>query len=373
MQFSREAYIELMTFGRIERQMFVELFGPIVGLEQEWQEQGAGQDELDLTAFDWDYVATVNCGGNTGLRGGLEPKIIKKTADYIIRRDELGRTTKLVTSSATIPLPMDFPVKNIDDWQELKHLYLFHEDRIDWSAVDHAKQQQSDGALVVAYIPGAFDTARELMGAEHACLCYFEQPELMFDILNTLKDTSLKVLERVTDKLSIDQLSVHEDLAGHSGPMIGPAQIQEFVQPYFLAVWELLWSRGTKIFDMDTDGNVDSVLTPFIECGLNSMHPFEPAAGMDVVKIRRQYGSRLAMRGGIDKHVLRKSKAEIREELEYKMQPLMREGGIAFGLDHRIPNGTPLENYRYYVDSGREMLGLPPRDADTKGWRRMAF
>ncbi len=71
--------------------------------------------------------------------------------------------------------------------------------------------------------------------------------------------------------------------------------------------------------------------------------------------------------------MLRGTKADIRRELEYKLQPTMREGGTVFGLDHRIPNGTPLEHYRYYVDLGREILGLPPRDGRSKGWRRMAF
>jgi hypothetical protein len=59
-------------------------------------------------------------------------------------------------------------------------------------------------------------------------------------------------------------------------------------------------------------------------------------------------------------------------ELEYKLQPLMRDGG-GFGLDHRIPNGTPLESYRYYVKRGRGILGLPPLDGKHSGWQRMAF
>jgi hypothetical protein len=46
-------------------------------------------------------------------------------------------------------------------------------------------------------------------------------------------------------------------------------------------------------------------------------------------------------------------------------------GGTVFGLDHRIPNGVLLDNYRYYVNLGREMLGKPPISA--KGWERMAF
>ena len=124
---------------------------------------------------------------------------------------------------------------------------------------------------------------------------------------------------------------------------------------------------------MDSDGNVNPILDILIECGLNSMHPFEPASGMDIVQVRKKYGKQLVIRGGIDKHVLRKDKEAIRRELEYKMQPMMQEGGIVFGLDHRIPNGTPLENYKYYVETGREILGLQARDGDARGWGRMAF
>jgi uroporphyrinogen-III decarboxylase len=99
----------------------------------------------------------------------------------------------------------------------------------------------------------------------------------------------------------------------------------------------------------------------------------EPAAGMDAVAVRRQYGRKLAMLGGIDKHVLRSDRAAIRRELEYKLQSMLRDGGCAFGLDHQIPNGTPLANYRYYVDTGREILGLPPRDPKRRGWERMGM
>ena len=41
MKWTREEYIELMTFGNVDRPMFVELFGPLVGLPEEWRAQGA--------------------------------------------------------------------------------------------------------------------------------------------------------------------------------------------------------------------------------------------------------------------------------------------------------------------------------------------
>jgi len=373
MQFHREQYIDIMTFGAAPRQMFVELFGPLVGLEQEWRAQGASQAELDMVAFDWDYVPVVTCGGSTGVFRGNPVRTLEETPEYVIQRDELGRTVKMCKGTATIPLPLDFPVTDFESWLQVRPLFEFHEDRIDWDQVELARRSRSEGALVVASIPGGFDIVRELMGEENACLSYYLQPELMHDILNTIAATVVGVLERVTDVLRVDQLSAHEDLAGKSGPLIGPKQLREFVAPYYRRVWDLMSSRGTRIFDVDSDGNVDALLAAFIECGVNSFHPMEPAAGMDIVAVRQEYGQQLAMRGGIDKFVLRQDGETIRRELEYKMQPLMQAGGTVFGLDHRIPNGTPLVGYRGYVEIGREILGLPPLDGTRSGWGRMAF
>jgi uroporphyrinogen-III decarboxylase len=373
MRYSREEYIELMGFGGSHRPMFVELFGPMVGLEQEWRAQGAEEEEISLTAFDWDYVPVVPCGGTTGIFGGPETVTLEETAETLIQRDALGRRVKLFKNVATIPLPLDFPVRDMESWLRVKPLFAYRPERVDRTALRRAKQEQAEGSLVVASIPGGFDIPRELMGDELACTGFYEQPELLHDIIGTLKETCLRVLEQVTDELVIDQLSVHEDLAGKSGPLIGPKQFEEFIRHYFGAVWELVSSRGTRIFDMDSDGDVRPLLDHFLAAGLNSMHPMEPAAGMDIVEVRKKYGSRLAIRGGIDKHVLREGKEAIRAELEYKIPPLLKSGGVALGLDHRIPNGTSIENYRYYVDAGREILGLPPRSPVRTGWQRMAF
>lgn len=374
MKWNRQQYVELMTFAQAPRPMFCELFGPLVGLEAEWRDQGASEEEIALTAFDWDYVPAQRLPVNLGLLEPAPQRIIEETDAHLIKTDGLGRTMKLCKASATIPLPLDYPVKTMDDWQAIKWQFQWREDRLDLDAVAAAAAEQQNGAMLVAGIPGGYDLPRQLLGEENSCLAYYEQPELVADILDTARQCCLQAYRRVIDAGVVpDQLSVHEDLAGKSGPMLGPRQIEQFVRPYFSEVWALLGEAGTKIFGMDSDGNVNAVIPAFLDCGLTAMHPMEPAAGMDIVELRKTYGRKLAMKGGIDKHVLRASKDDIRKELEYKLQPLMQEGGMVFGLDHRIPNGTPLEHYRYYVDLGREILGLPPRDSAPGGWARMAF
>ena len=67
------------------------------------------------------------------------------------------------------------------------------------------------------------------------------------------------------------------------------------------------------------------------------MYPLEPAAGMDMVAARKKYGSRLGIKGGIDKFVLRRSKNDIIRELEYKICDETKGGGTVFALDHLYP------------------------------------
>ena len=187
-------------------------------------------------------------------------------------------------------------------------------------------------------------------------MAYYDQPELVHDILSTIAETAVRVFERVTAAVPVDMLSVHEDMAGKSGPLAGPRQVREFIAPYYRRAWDTLAERGARLFDQDSDGNMDAVIPAFLEAGVNCMHPMEPAAGMDIVRIREQYGTRLAFYGGLDKHVIRRSKEEIVAELEYKLPPMIASGGCVLALDHRIPNGTPLENYKFYVDKVWEIF-----------------
>jgi hypothetical protein len=35
---------------------------------------------------------------------------------------------------------------------------------------------------------------------------------------------------------------------------------------------------------------------------------------------------------------------------------MVKTGGCVLALDHRVPNGTPLENYRFYVQKVWEIM-----------------
>ena len=352
----REEYLDYMTFRANKRPLFTELFGPIVGLKEEWADQGAAPDELDFSAFRFRCPMTGSVPVNTGWIGGTKEVVLEETAEHVITRDARGRRMKLCKGAATLPLPLDYPVRTMDDWLRLKPHYAFSEDRFRTGWEGTAREHLAAGRATQVSIPGGFAEPRQLMGDAAVCIAYYEQPELMHDMLDTFADTACRVLDRVSKTVQIDILNVHEDMAGKSGPLAGPSQVEQFIAPYYRRVWDLLASRGARLFDQDSDGNIEPVIPAFLDAGLNVIHPAEPAAGMDIVKLRERHGTRLAFAGGIDKHVVRRSKDAIVAELEYKIPPLVATGGCVFGLDHRIPNGTPLEHYRFYIHRAWEIL-----------------
>lgn len=352
----RAEYLDHMTFRANRRPLFTEIFGPLIGLKEEWEAQGAAPGELDFSAFRYRCEARAFLPVNTGLCGGYPETVLEDTPEHRLWRDGLGRTMKLPKGYATLALPLDYPVRDMHDWLRLKPWYQFSQDRFadDWLAT--AQSCLHAGKVLCVGIPGGFDEPRQLMGEEALCLAFYEQPELIHDMLDTFADTACKVLDRVTSAIPVDLLFVHEDMAGKSGPLVGPSQVRQFIAPYYRRVWNLLHARGTRLFDQDSDGDMNPVIDEFLDAGVNCMHPMEPAAGMDIVKVHEKYGQRLAVYGGIDKHVLRKSTDAIDAELEYKLPPMIRTGGCVLALDHRIPNGTPLAHYRHYIRKAWEII-----------------
>ena len=62
MKWTNRQYVDLMTYNHPERPMFSELFGPIVGLADEWRMQGATEDMIAMKGFAFDYVPYYNLG-----------------------------------------------------------------------------------------------------------------------------------------------------------------------------------------------------------------------------------------------------------------------------------------------------------------------
>ena len=70
---------------------------------------------------------------------------------------------------------------------------------------------------------------------------------------------------------------------------------------------------------------------------------------MDVEKIKREYGDRLVLHGGINA-VLWDQPEAIIAEIDRLVPMLKENGGYIFSSDHSIPNAVSLDNFRLIVN-----------------------
>ena len=77
------------------------------------------------------------------------------------------------------------------------------------------------------------------------------------------------------------------------------------------------------------------------------MLPLERQAGVDGMKLRRQYPD-LLMVGHFDKMTMNRGEAAMRAEFE-RLVPLMKSGGFIPSVDHQTPPGVSIDEYRTYL------------------------
>jgi uroporphyrinogen decarboxylase len=87
---------------------------------------------------------------------------------------------------------------------------------------------------------------------------------------------------------------------------------------------------------------------------LDALHPLEVKAGMDPVSIKKEYGDKLVLNGGINA-VLWDKPEKITEEIKRLIPILKENGGYIFSSDHSVPSSVSLEQFREIIDLVKEI------------------
>jgi uroporphyrinogen decarboxylase len=205
------------------------------------------------------------------------------------------------------------------------------------------------------FVIGPFGHIRNLFGDEELMYVFFDDPQLVRDIMADWADFYQRFISMVCADVAPDFIMVWEDMCYRSGPLISPEFYREFMSPYLKPVMDTAKACGIPGIVVDNDGDCTKMLPLYLECGANAFYPFEVQAGMDIVEIRRQYGKRFTIIGGLDKNALAVGEAAVRAELDKKMPFMVQGGGYIPMLDHSVPTNVTLEMFRYYLKYARAL------------------
>ena len=291
----------------------------------------------------------------------FKPEIIYEDEKYIDYIDLDGCKRRFSKQQQVIPAGLEWPIKGWDTWNEIKSERMKLDnikDRLpsNWNELVKKYKNRDFPLALGGYPCGIFGTLTHLVGYENLFLFYYDEPDLIKDILDRITDIWIALWEEVLSYTSVDLCNLWEDISSGKGSMVSPAIIKEFVLPYYKKISNFLKSKKINTFLVDTDGDCNELVPLFIKAGVNGMYPMEVSAGMDVVTLRKKYPDFLLM-GGIPKLDIRFGKEKIDEFLE-PVKWLVKQGGyIPFG-DHLIPPEVGWSEFKYYREKLNDIIDM---------------
>lgn len=357
----RERLIRCACNEPVDRIPFFFYFGPWGETIEEWKKEGIDDPNAwcdPKFGFDlpiWNMSGLVNLL----YQPMFEYKVLETREDgHVITQDQFGIVSESIPGKSGIPKIIKNPITCRADWEKIRDERLDPKDPARFSPefdayIAHIKE--AGYPVQVGSFPyGLFGTLRDMIGVEELCYMFYEDPDLIHEMMDYLTDLWIYLYGKVAEKIQIDLIHIWEDMSGKTGSLISPAMVREFMLPNYRKIRDFADAHGIRVVTVDTDGICDELIPLFLEAGVNLMMPFEIAAGNDIVELRRRF-PQMAMMGGIDKREIAKGKEAIDRELD-KIEPLLAESGFFPAMDHLIPPDVSYKDYCYFVNELRRRI-----------------
>lgn len=357
----RERFNRLFSGLEVDRVPFIDAMGNcnFRSCIAKWKTEGleeTGSFESIRKKLGFDYVRGSFINVSAFVFPSFDIQVIKRDGNKTFVRNQWGAKEVRLDDSELMPLTLEGPVNSEKSWMDIKDRLVFDLRRFpnDFDALCK-KAANLDLPVYAGDLPiGFFGALRELFGFENLLYAFYDMPELVEDILDTLCDLWIAVYSHVLDKVVLDYFFIWEDMCSKNGPLISPDTFEKFLLPRYQKLTQALRNKGCKNFMVDSDGDERPLVPLWMEGGVNIIFPWEAQFGIDIRDVRRTYPN-IGLMGGLDKHVLEFDKSAMDKELE-KVPFMLDKGRYIPCLDHGVTNQVPYNNYLYFYDKLRELI-----------------
>ncbi len=365
-----ERFLAVMEYKPVDRVPNWEL-GAWPQTCDRWEQEG-----LDPTTLHWQWFpGEVELGMDPRefifFRGEMIPpfeeQVLQEDERTVTFRDRLGRT-RIALKEGTVGgvrMSMDtyisFPVHSMEDWKRIKGRFNASSPQRyepNWQETRVRGWRNRDYPLIFGpncTTLGFYWFARDLMGTEGLSFAWYDQPELMHDIMESHADALIEAARPILEQTTVDYVCFNEDMAMKSGPLLSPRTYREFIYPRLRRVVDYYKSHGVRYIAVDTDGNPEVLIPLLMDAGVDVVWPLERAADQDPVRLRRTFGRALRLWGGVDKRILAQGPEAIDAHLQ-ALAPLIEDGGYIPAVDHTVPPDVSWPNFQHYMAAKEKLL-----------------
>lgn len=326
--------------------------GPWGATIERWQAEGMPSDVSFVDYFDLDHVA--NLGADNSPR--LPTYQVDETDEYVTHVSSWGVTMRNWKHAGGVPEFLDFTIKDADSWRAVKERMTPTRDRVNW---DHLQKNyrswREKGCWIQAGLWFGFDVTHSWMvGTERVLMAIAEDPEWIVDLIDHQLTLHLALLDMVWDAgYTFDAVSWPDDMGFKHNQFFSLRTYRRLFKPIHQRAIE--WAHAKGVYAaLHSCGDINPFVPELVEIGLDSLNPLEVKAGMDPCHLKRTFGDRLTLHGGINA-VLWDDLPAIEEEMRRVLPVVKENGGYIFSSDHSVPSTVSLEGFRHITNLAKEL------------------
>lgn len=289
----------------------------------------------------------------------FEPEVLEETEDTILTKDGNGailRRHKLHTST---PEHVDYTVKCREDWEREIKPYLLEVDerRIRFESYRTVKASADKAGRFFCWCGlHVFELMHAMCGHENLLIGMALDPDWVKDMVKVYSELLIKLQTRLFEREGYpDGIFYYEDMGYKHSPFFSFSMYKDIIQQGHIDTINYAHEHGLPVI-MHSCGFVEPLLPGMIESGIDCLQALEVKAGMDLVKLYRQYGDQIAFMGGIDvRCITSNDRQKIDAELEEKMPALREKNGYMIHSDHSIPSSVEYDVFKYFIDTSLKL------------------
>jgi uroporphyrinogen decarboxylase len=282
----------------------------------------------------------------------LPVKVIKEDSEYIIERDSFGGIRRNHRDRSTTPEIIEAPCKSRQDWEKLKPRLEPSDRRVDWiSALNSYHYERSRGKFIILDVGVGYGQILQYVASTRLMLAIIKEPDWVIDMYET--DTNLIIVmceKMIRGGFSFDGALLECDLGYKNGLFFSPRHYENQLHPVFKKLCAYFRSRDMAVI-LHSCGNVKDLIPYFIEEGIDCLQPLEVKAGMDLIKLKEQYGDKMSFMGGIDVRLMEQDNIQLlEEEIKAKLNIAKVNGGYIYHSDHSVPKDVSFKKYKRVIE-----------------------
>ncbi len=263
-----------------------------------------------------------------------------------VYKDEWGTTFQQDDAAWPIDAPIAFPLKSRDDLRHYVPPDPMAEGRLDEinTAVAMNRALGEKAVAVLGGVTGPLTLTWFLIGYENLCMCLYDDPPFLQDLVEIAVDFAVKGINRMAEA-GVDAMILSDDYGASAQGLLRPQQFKAIYKPGLKKITDCIKANHLPVF-LHCCGRVYDYLDDMVQIGVEAYHPLQRTAGMDLARVKKQYGDRLCLVGNIDSS--RTLPFGTPEQVEAETLEALRIAAPGFGYilasDHSLHDGIPVKN-----------------------------